>query len=91
MVWTIARIALAILGALVIYVVGAATIKKFTIPPPAEPDPDDTEAVDLRYRCIVCGTEVTMTLAPSGEVPEAPRHCREDMVLVVEAGSDGRS
>jgi hypothetical protein len=88
---TIVRIALALTGAIVIYLIGAGTIRKFTIPPPPEPDPDNVQPVDLRYRCIVCGTEVTMTQAPSGELPEAPRHCREDMVLVVEAGSNGRT
>ena len=31
------------------------------------------------------GAEVTMTAAPEGFDPEAPRHCREDMLLVVEA------
>jgi len=30
----------------------------------------------------VCGAEVTMTAAQAGEEPEAPRHCREDMVRV---------
>jgi hypothetical protein len=43
-------------------------------------------AVNYRYRCTVCGTEVTMTSAPDGEAPDAPRHCREDMSLVVEGG-----
>ena len=36
--------------------------------------------------CSVCGTEVTMTSAPEDEIPNAPRHCREDMNLVVEGG-----
>ncbi len=55
-------------------------------PPPAEPDPTAIRKVHYRYRCGVCGTEVTMTAAPEGEVPNAPRHCREDMNLVVERG-----
>ena len=57
-------------------------LRKFHVAPPAEPDPDDIKPVDLHYRCIVCGAEVTMTAAQDD--PEAPRHCREDMVLVPE-------
>jgi hypothetical protein len=55
-------------------------LQKVTVAPPAEPDPDDVKPVNLHYRCIVCGAEVTMTAAQEEE-PDAPRHCREDMVL----------
>ena len=58
---------------------GAAAAKAAPAPP-EEPDPEDIKPVDLHFRCIVCGAEVTMTAAQ--EDPEAPRHCREDMVLV---------
>jgi DNA-directed RNA polymerase subunit RPC12/RpoP len=83
MLWTIVRVIIAVAGALAIYVFLAATIRKFKVPPPPEPDPDDTRPVDLHYRCIVCGAEVTMTAVPSitEDLPEPPRHCREDMVL----------
>jgi hypothetical protein len=27
-----------------------------------------------------------MTAAPEDDIPHAPRHCREDMILVVEGG-----
>jgi DNA-directed RNA polymerase subunit RPC12/RpoP len=37
--------------------------------------------VNLRYRCSVCGAEVRMTKA-GDDLPEAPRHCMEDMQLV---------
>ena len=50
-------------------------------PPPDEPDLSKLEPVDYRYRCMVCGAEVTMTRAPGDEEPDAPRHCREDMIL----------
>ena len=68
--------------AVAFYVFGAATLAKFKIHPPAEPDPDLVVAVDLRFRCAVCGAEVTMTAAQDGAEVTAPRHCREDMVLV---------
>lgn len=74
-------IAVAVVLAVGIYVVLARMIAKFKIAPPAEPDPNDVRPVDYRYRCAVCGAEVTMTMA-SQEEPEAPRHCREDMDLV---------
>jgi hypothetical protein len=56
-------------------------LRKFQLAPPEEPDPEDIKPVNLRFRCIVCGAQVTMTAA-QGDDPEAPRHCREDMVLV---------
>lgn len=79
MFWTVVRVLLAVGAAVVLYVIGAAILRKFKIAPPAEPDPADIHPVDLRYRCIVCGAEVTMTAA-SDDAPDAPRHCREDMV-----------
>lgn len=55
--------------------------------PASQPRPmEDVEPYDVRYRCIVCGTEVRLTRLSSGDDEfEAPRHCREDMQLVVEA------
>jgi hypothetical protein len=76
---TVLRIAFGVVVALTIYVTGANLLRKFQIAPPEEPDPDDVKPVNLRFRCIVCGAEVTMT-ASSVDDPEAPRHCREDMV-----------
>jgi hypothetical protein len=78
--WTL-RVVLAVAAGLTIYVIGASILAKFKTAPPPEPDPDDVRPVDLRYRCTVCGAEVTMTAA-QGDDPEAPRHCREDMVPV---------
>lgn len=66
---------------LVIYLLGAGTLAKFKVAPDSEPDPGAVVPVNIRYRCIVCGAEVTMTAAQdSDEAPEAPRHCREDMI-----------
>lgn len=50
-------------------------------PQPDEPDPDHVKEVAVDYRCIVCGLRLTITHAQD-EHPDAPRHCREDMVEV---------
>jgi hypothetical protein len=76
------RVGIALVAIVGIYVVGAAVLAKFKIAPPAEPDPDLVVPVDLKFRCIVCGTEVVMTAAQADTEIEPPRHCREDMVLV---------
>jgi hypothetical protein len=78
--WTVLRVVLALTAMVVLYVVGAAILRKFKIAAPPEPDPADLRPVDVRFRCVVCGAEVTMTMA-SGDDPEPPRHCREDMAL----------
>mgnify|MGYP001798039751 CR=1 FL=1 len=51
-------------------------------PPDDEPAVPTLEDVDYRYRCIVCGAQLVMYTAQGGEVPDAPRHCREPMVLM---------
>jgi hypothetical protein len=81
MAGTVFRIVVGTVVALTIYVIGASMLRKFQLAPPEEPDPDDIKPVNLRFRCIVCGAQVTMTAA-QGDDPEAPRHCREDMVLI---------
>ena len=78
------RSVIAACAALVIYVTGAAVLAKFKVVPEAEPGPEQVIAVEIRFRCVVCGTEVLMTSAREGSEIEAPRHCREDMVRVEE-------
>ena len=87
MVWTVLKVLLAIGAGLAFYLFMAGVIRQFgkTVPD-AEPDLTRLRQVNYRYRCSVCGTEVTMTSAPDGDVPNSPRHCREDMNLVVEGG-----
>jgi hypothetical protein len=80
-IWFALRVVLALAVGVTIYVIGAGMLRKFKVAPPAEPDPDDVRPVNLRYRCVVCGAEVTMTAAQEDD-PEAPRHCREDMALI---------
>ena len=79
--WVV-RVVVALFAVVGIYVIGAAVVAKFKIAPPAEPDPDLVVPVDLKFRCTVCGAEVLMTAAQSGTEIDAPRHCREDMVLI---------
>ncbi len=71
-----------VVAIVLIYLIGAGILRKFKVVPPAEPDPDTVVPVNISYRCVVCGAEVTMTAAQDGSEIEAPRHCREDMVPV---------
>ena len=79
--WVV-RAVIALFAIVGIYVIGAAVLAKFKIAPPAEPDPDQVVPVDLKFRCGVCGAEVVMTAAQADTEIDAPRHCREDMILV---------
>ena len=54
-------------------------VRMLLIPQPEDPDPDQVQEVAVDYRCVVCGLRLTITHAQD-EHPEAPRHCREDMV-----------
>ena len=78
----ILRVAVAVVAIVLIYLFGASLLRKFKVVPDAEPDPESVVPVNIRYRCVVCGVEVTMTAAQDGSEPEAPRHCREDMVQI---------
>jgi hypothetical protein len=78
----ILRVLVAVVAAVVIYLMGASVLRKFKVAPDEEPDPEQVVPVDLRFRCIVCGAEVQMTSAQSADDVEAPRHCREDMIPV---------
>jgi hypothetical protein len=83
MVWDIIRVVGAFAIAIGIYLWAASMIRGFARgePPPA---PDDVELadVDYRYQCVVCQAQAVLYAAPDGEVPEPPRHCREDMLLI---------
>lgn len=69
---------------LVIMRSGLWVIRAFARPLPEPPPPGELRKVNLRYRCMVCGTEIRMTAA-AVEDPEAPRHCMEEMHLVAPA------
>jgi hypothetical protein len=77
----ILRVVIGLAGAVTIYVIGAALLRKFKVEPEPEPDPSQLRPVEVEFRCTICGTTVVMTTA-AGDEPEPPRHCREDMVRV---------
>jgi hypothetical protein len=79
-------VVIAIIIAFVLYVSLAAMLRRFWVSAPSEPDPDKIEPVNIKFRCSICGAEVTMTMAPQGEVPDPPRHCKEDMELSTDGG-----
>ena len=91
--WTIVRFGIALGAAVVLYLIGAALVRNFgsVEPPPEEPDVANLEDVDYRYRCIVCGAQAVLYSAQSGEVPDAPRHCREPMLLEAPIDDTGRT
>ena len=80
-----ARILIAGAVAVILYLMAVRLIRSMLRPgPPDEPDLSTLRPVDYHYRCGVCGAEVTMTSSPGDEDPDAPRHCKEDMLLVGE-------
>jgi hypothetical protein len=77
------RILIAAAAAVVLYLLAVRLVRAMMRPGlPDAPDPSTLRPVAHRYRCTVCGTEVTMTSAPEDEEPDAPRHCKEDMTPV---------
>ena len=81
MVFTLFKVAVALLAAWLIIKAGFGMLRALAAPTPEPPPPGEMRKVNLRYRCSLCGTELKMTLA-TDELPEPPRHCQEDMDLV---------
>jgi hypothetical protein len=81
--WLVLRVLIAVFAAVVLYLIAAKSIGNFSKgDPPPDPSERELEDVDYRYQCIVCGAQLVLYAAPEGEVPAAPRHCREPMRLV---------
>lgn len=70
----------AVIGGLV-FVGAVVAARMIAEGPPPEPDPDAVREVDVQYRCEACGMRITVTHAQDDE-PDAPRHCREEMVPI---------
>ncbi len=82
---SIVQILIALAIGVGIWVVSMKALRILSTPPP-EVDPEDAVAVeDQDYRCMVCGTEVTLRVANPGEA-SPPRHCREEMTPVWRPG-----
>lgn len=75
------KIPVAIVAAYLIFRIGLGMLRTLATPPPEPPPPGELRRVRLVYRCAVCGSELQMKLA-NDEVPEAPRHCMEEMELL---------
>lgn len=71
----------AMLAAYVLLRIGFAVIGSFARPVPEPPPPGELRRVRIQYRCVLCGTEVRMTVA-NDEQPAPPRHCMEEMEFV---------
>ena len=74
---TLLNVIIALLIGAVIWTVLITAIRAVANPPP-EIDPEDVVETRRRFRCSLCGTQVTMTIANVAE-PKPPRHCREEM------------
>ena len=68
-------------GALILRI-GLGFLRGLARPLPEPPPAGELRNVKIMYRCSLCGTEVRMTIA-TNEEPDPPRHCMEDMELVV--------
>ena len=78
---TIVNIVIALIIGYVILKVGLGFLKAFSTPLPEPPPAGELRKVKIMYRCVLCGTEVRMTIAPD-EDPDPPRHCMDEMALV---------
>lgn len=66
----------------VILKTGLWFLKGLATPLPEPPPAGELRKVKIMFRCSICGAEVRMTIAPH-EDPEPPRHCQDEMDLMV--------
>jgi hypothetical protein len=78
---SVVAVAVAVFAGWMLLKAGFAVMTSLATPIPPPPPAGELRKVKIMYRCSICGTEVRMTSA-NDEVPEAPRHCQEDMDLV---------
>ena len=72
---------LAVAAGALIFKVGFAILGSMAQPIPEPPPPGELRRVRIEYRCEICGSEARVTIA-NDEMPDPPRHCLEDMVLI---------
>lgn len=75
------KLVIAVAVAVMILRFGIGMLRSLGEPMAPPPEPGELRKVKIAYRCSICGTEVRMTQA-NDEVPDAPRHCMEDMDLL---------
>jgi len=78
---SVASLVVAVAAGALILKVGFAMLGSMARPIPEPPPPGELRKVRIEYRCEICGSEARVTIA-NDEMPEPPRHCLEDMVLV---------
>jgi len=78
---SVASLVIAVAAGALILKVGFAVLGSMARPIPEPPPPGELRKVRIEYRCEICGSEARVTIA-NDEMPEPPRHCLEDMVLI---------
>tara|TARA_Y100000590_G_scaffold153674_1_gene176502 strand:- start:427 stop:675 length:249 start_codon:yes stop_codon:yes gene_type:complete len=76
------KVLVAVVVVVVVIRLGLGLLRTLATPLPSPPPPGELRKVKLQYRCSLCGTEVRMTVATE-EHPDPPRHCMDEMELVV--------
>jgi len=72
------KLAVALVVAYLVLKIGITMLRGFGQSVAEPPPPGELRKLRLRYRCSLCGMEIRVDLAAS-EIPEAPRHCMEEM------------
>jgi hypothetical protein len=78
----IAKVAVAVAVAGGLIKLGVGLLRGLGAPLPPPPPPGELRRVSIRYRCGICGLEIRTTLA-NDQDPAAPRHCMEEMDVLV--------
>ena len=81
---TIVWVAIGLLLVRYICKIGFGMLRSMTTSLPPPPPTGEMRRINVRYRCSVCGVELRLTMAPD-EQPPPPRHCLEDMDVIVPA------
>ena len=81
---TIVWVASGLLLVRYIWKIGLGMLRSMTTSLPPPPPTGEMRRINVRYRCSVCGVELRLTMAPD-EQPPPPRHCLEDMDVIVPA------
>jgi hypothetical protein len=78
---TIVWVAVGLVMMRLVWKFGFGMLKSMTNSLPPPPPSGEMRKINVRYRCSVCGVELSVVMAPD-EDPPPPRHCLEDMDIV---------